>query len=176
MLRNRFILFSGLAVLSSSALFAGSALAAIDISEVTASVDAVLSVTSPDTVDFGAITPPQAGVTDASAFNVTIISNGTPTTSGYTLAANYDDDPYTQAISLIVASDPNADTTTTAPFTSFTALTTSVVEIGRRTAGSGITAEAGESFSVNLRLPTFAWQAAAASAIIGEVTFTATAL
>ncbi len=131
-----------------------------------------ISIDSPTTVDFGAITPPKATATTTGDINVTVINDGT---TGYTLAAQIDTVTYTQAISLKSGGGAvPTDTTFTSPFgTTFTALTSSAVQFASR--ATGATPEAGDVFSVSLQFPTFAWQRAAASATIGVITFTAVA-
>ncbi len=72
---NKFVLIPGLVLASGGALFAGSALSVTDTTDAIASVVAVLEISAPGTVDFGAITPLTSDT--ASDFNVTVISNGT---------------------------------------------------------------------------------------------------
>ncbi len=114
---NKFVLIPGLVLASGGALFAGSALAGGHeaFTDATASVNAVLSISAPGAVDFGAITPLTPKI--ASDFDVTVISNGTadpgdpdavpepipPTTStGYALVGSWvpDDVALIPAISL----------------------------------------------------------------------------
>ncbi len=176
MLSERSIFLSGLAVFSVGALFAGSALAATADTGVYASVGAVLSISSPGTTSFGTIIRPAIAVTAVANTNVTVISNGT---NGYTLTAQRSTDaPYTaQDISLRGTGDPPAGTEFTAPFAAatFAALTNAAVQFASRPPASGITPEAGNVFTVSLRLPTVARQVARASTTIGVITFTAIA-
>ncbi len=180
---NKCALISSLVFVSGGALFAGSALAVTADTGATASVNAVLSISSTATADFGAITPPATDVTAADIV-VRVISNGTPgtngiPTSGYTLTARRNTATDNQAISLMsgnVTTTPlSTNTAFAAGASAFALLTNSDVQFASRTSGSGVSPEAGDPFPVSLRLPTFAWQAAAASATIGVVTFTAVA-
>ncbi len=129
-----------------------------------------ISIDSTATVPFGAITTPATDVTAADIVVTVIIDS----TTGYTLAAQRDTVTYTQAISLKSgATAAPTGTTFTSAAGSFAALTSSAVIFASRTTGAS--PQAGDAFSVSLRLPTVAWQAAAASATIGVITFTAIA-
>ncbi len=132
-----------------------------------------ISISSTATVGFGAITPPKDSPTTAVDIVVTVIID---TTTGYTLAAHRDI-TYSQAISFKSGDTSitplSANTAFTFNASAFAELTSSDVQFAVRT--SGASPLAGDPFPVSLRLPTFAWQAAANSATIGVITFTAIA-
>ncbi len=134
-----------------------------------------ISISATATAGFGAITPPKDSPTTAADIVVTVIID---TTTGYTLAAHRDTDTYMQGISLMKGAGavPSGTTFRTTPFnfaTTFIPLTNAAVIFASRT--SGASPLAGDPFPVSLQLPTFAWQAAANSATIGVITFTAIA-
>ncbi len=132
-----------------------------------------ISISSTATAGFGAITPPKDSPTTAADIVVTVIID---TTTGYTLAAHRNT-TYSQAISFKSGDTSitplSANTAFKAGASAFALLTNAAVEFALRT--SGASPLAGDPFPVSLRLPTFAWQAAANSATIGVITFTAVA-
>ncbi len=169
MLINKFILIPSLVVVSGGVLFAGSALAVTDTTNATATVAAVLSIDSPTAASFGTITPPKATATTAADIVVKVISNTTYTLAG-TLTSGLD-------ISLKKGAgavpDGAAFATDPAFASAYVALTGSAQIFATST--GGLSLEAGDDFSVSLQLPTFPWRAAAGSATVSVVTFTALA-